>query len=54
MHAEQLLPRQMHLISDRILGPKRIHYKSERIKLDAKSKELLTKYRKGLIWQKGI
>jgi hypothetical protein len=52
MHAERVLPNSLYYTSKDILRPKRITFKSERIKLDPKSKELLTKYRKGLIWKK--
>lgn len=42
--------RLLHL-ADHALKPKRIYFKSERVQLDSKAKELLTKYRKGLIWK---
>lgn len=54
MHAERVLPSCLYYVAKNIDAPKRHRFKSERVTLDAKSKELLTKYRKGSIWKTGV
>jgi hypothetical protein len=54
MRCERVMTGAMYHAARKISGPNRIRFKSERVELDPKAKELLTKYRKGMIWKKDL